>query len=52
MDAVNTLGYVSVYNALTYDNYYSSLKLTCLLEPEGCLERLMEDLPEKMEKYL
>lgn len=52
VDAVNTLGYVSVYNALTYDNYYSSLKLTCLLEPEGCLERLMEDLPEKMEKYL
>ncbi len=52
VDAVDTLGYVRVEQATTYDKDYSSLTLTCLLAPEGCLERLMEDLPEKMEEYL
>ena len=52
MDAVDTLGYVSVYSALTYDNDYSSMNISCLMNPAECMERLMEDLPKVMEEWL
>lgn len=52
VDAVDTLGYVSVYSALTYDNDYSSMNISCLMNPAECMERLMEDLPKVMEEWL
>lgn len=52
VDAVDTLGYVSVYSALTYDEDYSSMIMSCLMNPGECMERLMEDLPELMEEWL
>lgn len=52
VDSIDTLGYVRVEGAETYDEDYSSLTLSCLQAPEGCLERLMEDLPELMEEWL
>lgn len=52
VDSIDTLGYVCVDGGTTYDNDYSSLQLACLRAPEGCLERLMEDLPELMEEWL
>ena len=52
VDAVDTLGYVSVYSALTYDTDYSSMVMTCLMESGECMARLMEDLPKVMEEWL
>ena len=52
VDAIDTLGYVRVEQVTTYDEDYSSLTLSCIQAPEGCLERLMEDLPERMEECL
>lgn len=52
VDAVDKLDYVTVYSALTYDNDYSSMVINCGQAPEGCLERLLEDLPELMEERL
>ena len=44
VDAVDTLGYVSVD--------YSSMNISCLMNPAECMERLMEDLPKVMEEWL
>lgn len=52
VDAVDKLDYVSVYSVLTYDDDYSSMVMTCGQAPEGCLKRLLEDLPELMEEWL
>ena len=52
VDSIDTLGYVRVERATTYDNDYSSLHLVCLTNPQDCMERLMEDLPKVMEEWL
>lgn len=52
VDSIDTLGYVRVERATTYDNDYSSLHLACLTNPQDCLEQLMEDLPKVMEEWL
>lgn len=52
VDAVDTLGYVSVYSALTYDEDYSSMIMSCLMNPGECMERLLVDLPKVMEEWL
>ena len=52
VDAVDTLGYVTVIEGTTYDPDYSCLMMNCVRAPEVCLERLMVDLPELMEEWL
>lgn len=52
VDSIDTLGYVRVDSASTYDADYSSMQMTCLMEPGECMERLMEDLPKVMEEWL
>lgn len=52
VDAIDLLGYVSVDAAVSYDNDYSCLTLSCILAPEGCLEKLMDDIPKLMEEFL
>ena len=52
VDSIDTLGYVCVNGASTYDTDYSSMQMTCIMEPGECMERLMVDLPKVMEEWL
>lgn len=52
VDAVDRLFYVRVDRAQTIDNDLSNLYLTCLQAPMGCMEQLLEDLPDIMEENL
>lgn len=50
VDAINQLGYISVESVSIVDENMSHLELR--MDKNGYLHRLIEDLPELMDKYL
>lgn len=53
IDAIDALNYVRVDEVNEIDQDYSTFVITCLHRPfADCLEKLMDDLPEVMEKNL
>lgn len=52
LDAISNLGYVSADEVQIIDQDYSVIILQCVQAPEGVYERLLDDIPELMEKYL
>ncbi len=53
VDAIDTLGYITVSEVCQIDSEYSVLGLRChTLSNEECMRRLIEELPKIMEDYL
>lgn len=52
VDAIDTLSYVQVDEVRQIDQDYSTFILYCVQSPNGVFERLIEDIPELMERYL
>lgn len=52
VDAIDRLDYLQVDEAKEIDQDFSYLTVSCLGRPGECLMRMVEDLPELMEKYL
>lgn len=52
VDAISNLGYVFADEVQIIDQDYSVIILKCVQATEGVYEKLMDDIPELMEKYL
>mgnify|MGYP001778394204 CR=1 FL=1 len=53
VDAIDALPYIQIEEVNEIDEDYSTFVLTCLHKPYSeCLERLMDDLPDIMNKHL
>ena len=52
VDAIDRLDYVHVEAVRQLDEDFSTIILQCDGEHKGCLERLMEDIPNIMEEHL
>lgn len=53
VDAIDALPYIQIEEVNEIDEDYSTFILTCLNKPYSeCLERLMDDLPDIMNKHL
>lgn len=51
-DAVDALAYVRVEEIRHIDEGFGYMVIGCVEEPRECMERLLEDFPELMERYL
>lgn len=52
VDAIDKLDYLRVDEVREIDQDFSYLVISCLDRPGECLMRMVEDLPELMDKYL
>lgn len=52
VDAISELKYVTVDEVKRIDKDFGTMVLQCNEKPGDCMERLLEDLPELMERYL
>lgn len=52
VDAIDRLDYVHVEEVRQMDEDFSCIVIQCDGEHKGCLERLLEDIPNIMEEHL
>ena len=52
VDAIDRLDYVHVEEVRQMDQDFSCIVIQCEGEHKGCLERLLEDIPNIMEEHL
>ncbi len=52
VDAIDQLDYVHVEEVKQLDKDFSAIVVQCDGDRNGCLERLMEDIPRLMEEHL